>query len=67
MKIGSLMITMCFRPLDLEEVQNSVEDEWVQKHLKPLSAAYKSVTGTPSSQLQLNNGQSILPPGFINT
>ena len=50
-------------------VKNSNEEEWIENHLKPLSAAYKSVTGTSTTatNLHLNNGQSILPPGFINT
>ena len=49
-------------------VENSnTEQEWIENHLKPLSAAYKSVTQNNGPDLHLSNGQSILPPGFINT
>jgi hypothetical protein len=45
------------------------KEDWVNKQLKPLSAAYKSSwngEGGPV-ELRLANGQNILPPGFINT
>ena len=54
--------------VDTEVANETNEEELIENHLKPLSAAYKSVTGTTSTtDLHLNNEQSIWPPGFINT
>ena len=37
-------------------------------HMKPLSAAYQSAWNPERPiELRLNNGRSILPPGFVNS